>query len=177
MNFLDVWARGMIREKRAIAILLAAGAMALTLHSGVALADGDPPNPALAKDYCAAFVKEAENARESRQKIELDALNEQLDKKLAEVTDKTAVLEKWVTERETILNQASTAILKIYDSMDPTIAAQELSKLDQLGASAILRKMKPKKASDILKEMDAATAARIIAIISSESNLVQSGTP
>ncbi len=168
---------GMTGPRKIFSLLIASGVTLALGQIGLAHADGDQQNPAFAKDYCAAFVKEAENARENRQKTELDGLNDQLDKKLAEVKEKTAILEKWVTERETILNQASTSILKIYDAMDPTIAAQELSKLDQRGASAILRKMKPKKASDILKEMDAATAARIVAIISSESNLVQSGTP
>jgi flagellar motility protein MotE (MotC chaperone) len=142
-----------------------------------AQAESVSPSPPLAKDYCAAFVKEAENARESRQKVELDALNATLDKKLAEINEKTAQLEKWVTEREAIQAAASTAVLKIYDAMDPTISSQEIAKLDLVAAASILRKMKPKKASDILKEMPPATAARIIAIISSEANLVQSGTP
>lgn len=136
-----------------------------------------PLSPALAKDYCVAFAKEAEAARDSRQKMELQALNDSLDKKLAEIKDKTAELEKWVTQREAIQAEASAAVLKIYDTMDPTISAQEIAKLDLVAAASILRKMKPKKASDILKEMPAATAARVIAIISSEANLVQSGTP
>ena len=142
-----------------------------------AWAETPAASPALAKDYCAAFVKEAENARESRQKTELEALNATLDKKLAEINEKTTQLEKWVTQREAIQSEATAAVLKIYDSMDPTVSSQEIAKLDLVAAAAILGKMKPKKASDILKEMPPTTAARIIAIISSEANLVQSGTP
>ena len=155
-------------------IMLFTGVMAVL---SPALAETVAPSPALAKDYCAAFVKEAENARESRQKVELDALNATLDKKLAEINEKTAELEKWVTQREAIQSEATAAVLKIYDAMDPTISSQEIAKLDLVAAASILRKMKPKKASDILKEMPPATAARIVAIISSEANLDQSGTP
>jgi flagellar motility protein MotE (MotC chaperone) len=131
----------------------------------------DVPAPNLSRDYCSAFVKEAETARQSRQKMELDALNDKLDKKLAEINEKTATLEKWVTHREAILAEATTSILKIYDVMDPVFAAQELSKLDVITVSAILRKMKPKKSSDILKEMEPLMAARIVGTISAEANL------
>lgn len=153
------------------------GLMLVQATLSVAQSQSSNQTPPLAQDYCASFVKEAENARESRQKVELDALNATLDKKLAEINVKTAQLENWVSQREAIMAQATTSVLKIYDSMDPIVASQEIAKLDLVAASSILRKMKPKKASDILKEMPPTTAARIIAVISSEANLVQSGTP
>lgn len=155
-----------------VSCLIGSNAMLVAAH-----AESSNSTPALAKDYCVAFAQEAENARESRQKLELEALNATLDKKLAEINDKTALLEKWVSQREAIMADATASVLKIYDSMDPLVASQELAKLDLVGASAIIRKLKPKKASDILKEMPPTSAARIIAIISSEANLVQSATP
>jgi|GEM_PF-4083173 len=159
--------------KMSLRLILMIGLGAANVCPGWALVGADGQTPPLAQDYCTAFVKEAENARDSRQKLELEALNEKLDKKLTEINEKTSVLEKWVTQREAILAEATGAVLKIYDSMDPVYAAQELAKLDQVAASAILRKMKPKKSSDVLKEMDPVTAARIVAIISSEANLDQ----
>lgn len=125
----------------------------------------------LSQDYCAAFLSEAEKSRESRQKVELEALNAKVDKKLSEIKDKTAILENWVTRREAILAEATTSVLKIYNVMDPAIAGQQLSKIDVVTVSAILRKMKPKKSSDILKEMDPQMAARIVATLSAEANL------
>ncbi len=163
--------------KIAASVVVMLGVVAADGMLTVVHAESNTPNPALAQDYCAAFVKEAENARESRQKVELDALNATLDKKLAEINEKTVLLEKWVSQREAIMAQATTAVLKIYDAMDPVIASQELAKLDVVASSSIIKKMKPKKASDILKEMPPSTAARIVAVISSEANLVQSGTP
>jgi flagellar motility protein MotE (MotC chaperone) len=165
------WTKITTRFVITLGIVLAEGALS------AAHAESSNQNPALAQDYCAAFVKEAENARESRQKLELDTLNATLDKKLAEINEKTALLEKWVSQREAIMSLATVSVLKIYDAMDPIVASQEIAKLDIVAASSILRKMKPKKASDILKEMPPTTAARIIAVISSEANLVQSGTP
>ncbi len=167
----------MSRSTHAYGILLAVGMMIGDAELVSAHAETAAQNPALAQDYCAAFAKEAESAHDSRQKMELDALNETLDKKLAEINDKTAQLEKWVSQREAIMATATTSVLKIYEAMDPIVASQELAKLDLVGSSSIIRKLKPKIASDILKEMPSATAARIVAIISSEANLVQSGTP
>ncbi len=158
-------------------MILALGLLAGAGILSSVVAETANQNPALAQDYCASFVKEAENARDSRQKTELANLNDSLDKKLAEIKEKTDQLENWVKQREAIMALASTSILKIYDAMDPTISSQELAKLDQNAAAAILSKMKPKKASDILKEMPPATAAHIVAIISAQSSLAQSGTP
>ncbi|MEO6610164.1 MAG: hypothetical protein ABIN69_17015 [Aestuariivirga sp.] len=163
--------------KVALGFMMTVSLMLIQATLTAAHSESSNQTPALAQDYCASFVKEAENARESRQKVELDALNETLDKKLAQINEKTAQLENWVSQREAIMAQATTSVLKIYDSMDPLVASQEIAKLDLVAASSILRKMKPKKASDILKEMPPTTAARIIAVISSEANLVQSGTP
>jgi len=131
----------------------------------------------LAQSYCLSFAKSAEAARESRQKAELDDLNVKLDEKLATINAKTKELERWVTERESMLAMATASILKIYDTMDAATAAQELAKLDLQTVSAVMIKMKAKKSSEVLKEMNPRMAAEIIAIISARSDLRMNAKP
>jgi flagellar motility protein MotE (MotC chaperone) len=157
-------------KRTAIALLCASLATSHAwAESNVPRLDGAVPN--VSQDYCSSFLSEAEKARESRQKLELEDLNAKVDKKLAEIREKTTVLESWVTRREAMLAEATSAVLKIYDVMDSTVAAQQLSKIDVATVSVILRKMKPKKSSGILKEMDPQMAARIVATLSAEANL------
>jgi flagellar motility protein MotE (MotC chaperone) len=123
------------------------------------------------ESYCSAFLKDAEKERQSRQKTELLAIQESVEKKLVEVAKKTAELDAWVSRREAILSRATLSLLKIYDAMEASAAADELSKLDDLTASAILRTLKPKKSSSILVEMDPARAASLVAVIASDAKL------
>ena len=125
----------------------------------------------LSSDYCNAFLDEAKKARESRQKADIAVLQDDVNKKLIELKDKTDVLQGWVKRRESILSLAKESILKIYESMDPVSAAGEISKMDNLSAAAILQQLKPKKASLILVEMDPKRAAILVAVISANSKL------
>ena len=125
----------------------------------------------LSADYCNAFLDEAKKARESRQKADIAVLQDDVNKKLIELKDKTDVLEGWVKRREIILNLAKESILKIYESMDPISAAGEISKMDNPSAAAILQQLKPKKASLILVEMNPTRAATLVALISANSKL------
>lgn len=148
----------------------------ITCHLNFASAEDatKPSNfipPSLSTDYCNAFLDEAKKARESRQKSDIAALQDDVNKKLNELKEKTDVLESWVKRREAILSRAKDSVLKIYDNMDPVSAAGEISKLDDLSAAAILQQLKPKKASLILVEMDPKKAAVLVAVISANSKL------
>ncbi len=125
----------------------------------------------IANDYCNAFLDDAKKARESRQKAELTALQEDVTKKLAEIKANTEALESWVKRREAFLGLAKDAVIKIYENMDAASAATELAKLDDLSAAAILQQLKPKKAGQILVEMDPKRAATLVATIAANSKL------
>ena len=164
-------------SRRSLAVVLASAGSAFAVMGQARPETLDVPSGPVAssgglvQDYCSAFVDEAKKARESREKTELLALKDQVDAKLKELSDKTAVLSDWVQRREAILANATDAIVKIYKVMDPAAAAVELSKLDEVTASAIIRKLDAKRASAILVELDPKKAALIIAIMASDSNL------
>lgn len=125
----------------------------------------------LASAYCDAFLDDAKKAKESKQKSDLVALQEDVRNKLIEIKTKTDILEGWVKRREEFLGRAKDSVLKIYENMDAASAASELSKLDDLSAAAIIQQLKPKKASLILVEMDPKRAATLVATIAANSKL------
>jgi flagellar motility protein MotE (MotC chaperone) len=161
-------------EKKWIGKLLAcvlATAAIPAAQAGETITQQESNDRSIAENYCSAFLKEAEAERQSRQKADLLAIQESIKKKLIEVASKTAELDAWVSRRDSIFSRATSSLLKIYDAMEPSAAAAELSKLDDLTASAILRMLKPKKSSDILVEMDPARAAALVAVIASDAKL------
>ncbi|MBG1233193.1 MotE family protein [Aestuariivirga litoralis] len=135
----------------------------------------ETPPQTLAKDYCDAFARNAQQARNDRERAELQAMQGDISSKLQELSDKTAALQEWVKQRNAILDNATDAVLKIYQAMDPAAAASELSKLDPMMASAILRKLNAKKTSAILVEMDPKHAATLVSIMTADSKLLQDG--
>jgi flagellar motility protein MotE (MotC chaperone) len=137
------------------------------------LPSADTPTQTLAKDYCDAFARNAQQARNDRERAELTAMQEDISSKLKELSDKTAALQNWVDQRNAILNTATDAVIKIYATMDASAAATELTKLDPMLASAILRKLNPKKTSAILVEMDPKHAATLVSIMTADSKLLQ----
>lgn len=133
----------------------------------------EAPPQSLAKDYCDAFARNAQQARNDRERAELKVMQADISAKLQELADKTAALQNWVDQRNAILNTATDSVIKIYTTMDPQAAATELSKLDPMLASAILRKLNPKKTSAILVEMDPKHAAGLVSIMTADSKLLQ----
>lgn len=131
------------------------------------------PTGSLSRDYCDAFLQDAQKARDNRARAELQGMQNDIAAKLKELDQKTALLQDWVGRRQEILAQATDAIVKIYQTMDASSAATELSKLDDLTASAILRKLNPKKTSAILVEMEPKKAAMLVAIMAADSKLLQ----
>jgi flagellar motility protein MotE (MotC chaperone) len=163
------------RSKKNMIALASAGILivlvAPVVFAGEAMEQQQQNDRPLAESYCNAFLKDAEAERQSRQKADLLAIQVQIEKKLAEVASRTAELDDWVSRRESILSRATLSLLKIYDVMESGAAAAELSKLDDVTASAILRMLKPKKSSDILTEMDPARAASLVAVIASDAKM------
>ena len=60
---------------------------------------------------------------------------------------------------------ASEKLVKVYSQMRPDAAAEQLATMPETAAAAIVFKLKSRKASVILNEMDTTKAARISMII------------
>ena len=139
------------------------------LVATLALATLVPPAPTVASDaphqipaaqlYCRNIAEAAADARYARQVNALTGLEERLAQRIAELDEKRAELEAWVTRREEMMQQADDAIVAIYSQMRPDAAALQISVMDAEAAAAILSKVAPRTASAILNEMEAETAA------------------
>lgn len=102
-----------------------------------------------------------EEARLEKLKAEIDAKLTEIDRKLAEMEAQRKVLEKLSEETQTEEQQRIENLAKIYENMDPFLAAEAVSDLDRPVAAAILASMKPRSAAKILDGLSREQAAEI----------------
>lgn len=102
-----------------------------------------------------------EEARLEKLKAEIDAKLTEIDRKLAEMEAQRKVLEKLSEETQTEEQQRIENLAKIYENMDPFLAAEAVSDLDRQVAAAILASMKPRSAAKILDGLSREQAAEI----------------
>ena len=102
-----------------------------------------------------------EEARLEKLRAEIDAKLTEIDRKLAEMEAQRKVLEKLSEETQTEEQQRIENLAKIYENMDPFLAAEAVSDLDRQVAAAILASMKPRSAAKILDGLSREQAAEI----------------
>ncbi|MCP1200919.1 MotE family protein [Notoacmeibacter sp. MSK16QG-6] len=120
--------------------------------------------------YCDAIVDQARELRYSAREEELQTMQSDLERGLELMERKKAEFEKWVQRREDFATRASEALIAIYERMRPDAAAERLTIVDPMLASAILLKMPPGKSGTILNEMEAKKAAGITAIMAASAD-------
>ncbi|TKB10291.1 MotE family protein [Desulforhopalus sp. IMCC35007] len=111
------------------------------------------------------IIEERAKIRKEREEIdlrkkELKALEEGVDKKLAEIDDKLKSLQVLQGKIETLLEEKAAveqkkieSLAKIYEKMTPAKAALAITGLEQQLASDLLEKMKVKAAAKILDQV------------------------
>ncbi|WP_371347766.1 MotE family protein [Ancylobacter sp. IITR112] len=126
-----------------------------------------PPAPKgdNADQYCEAMVDAVRDARFARQKAALDALEKEIEGRIAKLEAKRAEFEQWLTRREDFLNKADAAVIAVISQMRPDAAAAQLTIMGDDPAAAILAKLNPRVASAILNEMEPARAARLTGVM------------
>ena len=102
-----------------------------------------------------------EEARLEKLRSEIDAKLAEIDRKLAEMEAQKKVLEALSEEQQTKELQRIENLAKIYENMDPLLAAEAVSDLDRQVAAAILAAMKPRSAAKILDGLSREQAAEI----------------
>lgn len=120
--------------------------------------------------YCDAIVDQARELRYSAREQELEEMQADLERGLELMERKKSEFEKWVQRREDFATRASEALIAIYVRMRPDAAAERLTIVDPMLASAILLKMPPAKSGTILNEMEAKKAAGITAIMAASAD-------
>jgi flagellar motility protein MotE (MotC chaperone) len=102
-----------------------------------------------------------EEARLEKLKAEIDAKLVEIDSKLAEMEDQKKVLETLLDEKQREDQQRIKNLGKIFENMDPLLAAEAVSDLDRQLAAAILATMKPRAAAKILDGLSREQTAEI----------------
>ena len=102
-----------------------------------------------------------EEARLEKLKTEIDAKLEEIDRKLAEMEVQKQALETLLKEKQEQDQQRIENLGKIYENMDPLLAAEAVADLDRQVAAEILASMKPRSAARILDSLSREQAAEI----------------
>jgi flagellar motility protein MotE (MotC chaperone) len=138
-------------------------------------AEPPPLQTSAARQYCVNIANAAADARFAWQKKTLADTEQELEKRIALLEEKTAEFQKWVTRRDEFVKKARENLVLIYTRMRPDAAAMQLTAMDEETASAVLLKLDPRTASLILNEMEPAQAARLTAIIGGAARVAPAG--
>lgn len=127
--------------------------------------------------YCTNIADEARDQRYLLQKQELDALQADVDERIAILEARKAEYEDWLTRRNDFLARAEVGLVDIYKGMRPDAAAERLEAVNIEIAAAIIMKLNPRLASHILNEMDTTIAATLTTVIASAADPTTSRNP
>jgi flagellar motility protein MotE (MotC chaperone) len=134
------------------------------------------PGPAAAQeaaptaaDYCANFADKASDARLAWQTENLQKLQGDVTRKIAELEAKQAEIQGWIAKRDLMLKAAGKELVDIYAKMDPEAAAVQLAQLDVGTSTSVLRQLNPRNASAILNVMEPKRAAALVSAIAAET--------
>ena len=119
--------------------------------------------------FCSNIADAARDRRYVLQAEELQALQQEVDKRIKLLEDKRAEYEAWLKRREDFLAKANDGVVKIYSGMRPDAAAERLAEMDAVLAAGILMKLDARKAGVILNEMDRKAAAMLTGVMASAS--------
>ena len=117
--------------------------------------------------YCFNVADLAVEARSTFLREELQQIESDVDRKLDLLDQKIAELKLWYEKRDAFLASANDSLVKIFQTMRPDAAAQQMSMLNPALSAALVAKLEPRVASVILNEMKADDAAKITSMLAS----------
>ncbi|WP_419909655.1 MotE family protein [Hoeflea sp.] len=120
--------------------------------------------------FCTNIADAARDRRYLLQKQELEELQADIEDRIATLEKRRAEYEHWLNLRNEFLVKAEGGLVEIYKNMRADSAAEKLEIVDVNVAAAIIMKLKPRLASQILNEMEAETAANLTSIIASAAD-------
>ena len=144
-------------------------AIALGLLAPGALAQQAPP-PIMEDEvraFCGNIADAARDQRYLMQKKELEELQTGVDERIRLLDERSVQYRDWLKKREDFMRVAESQLVDIYKNMKADSAAKQLEIVQPAVAAAIIMKLNPRLASQILNEMDAKKAAGLTGIIAS----------
>ncbi|WP_099863967.1 MotE family protein [Pararhizobium haloflavum] len=164
-------------------LFLAGFVAAITGLSPVAFAQGldaASEQSAIERDieaYCGNIADAARDQRYALQRQDLETLQGEIDDRIAVLEARRAEYEDWLTRRNDFLKLAEDGLVDIYKGMRPDAAAERLELVSAEVAAAILMKLNPRMAGQILNEMDTKVAATLTSVIASAGDETTSRNP
>ena len=119
--------------------------------------------------FCSNIADAARDRRYVLQTEALQALQQEVDKRIKLLEEKRADYEAWLKRREDFLAKAEDGVVKIYSGMRPDAAAERLAEMDPKLAAGILMKLEARKAGVILNEMERKKAAMLTSVMAAAS--------
>ncbi|MFZ4762236.1 MAG: MotE family protein [Alphaproteobacteria bacterium] len=135
------------------------------------------------KEYTTSEVELLQSLSAKRQELDkregemvqrealLKASEERMDRKIQELTNLRAEMEKLLQLRESQENTRTQSLVKIYETMKPKDAARIFDSLEMNILLSVLEKMKESKTAPIFAEMDAKKVQAITVEISQKRKL------
>jgi flagellar motility protein MotE (MotC chaperone) len=124
---------------------------------------GEPPpeDATPGQQYCFNIADAAADARFAWQQKTLLEIEQELEKRVALLEEKTKEYKVWLARREEFVGKAQEGLMKIYARMRPDAAALQIAAMDEETAAALMAKLDPRTSSAIMAEMDPQVAARL----------------
>jgi flagellar motility protein MotE (MotC chaperone) len=124
---------------------------------------GEPPpeDAAPGQQYCFNIADAAADARFAWQQKTLLEIEQELEKRVALLEEKTKEYKVWLARREEFVGKAQEGLMKIYARMRPDAAALQIAAMDEETAAALMSKLDARTSSAIMAEMDPQVAARL----------------
>ena len=138
------------------------------------------PAPSLEEEiraFCGNIADAARDQRYLLQKKELEDLQAGVDERIRLLEERTLKYRDWLKKREDFMRVADTQLVEIYKNMAPDSAAAQLEIVKPGIAAAIVMKLSPRLASQILNEMDTKKAAALASILAAAAAPEQTEDP
>jgi flagellar motility protein MotE (MotC chaperone) len=161
----------------ALGSLMMAGIALVSQAQAQALA---PQQATISEDiqnFCTNIADAARDQRYLLQMQELDGLQTEIDDRIKVLEERRAEYEDWLGRRDAFLKRAEDGLVEIYKGMRPDAAAAQLELVGAEIAAAIIMKLAPRQASQILNEMDNKVAAQLTGLIASAADSTTSRNP
>ncbi|MEM5471539.1 MotE family protein [Hoeflea sp. AS60] len=126
------------------------------------------PAPSLEDEihaFCGNIADAARDQRYLMQKQELEELQAGVDERIRLLEERSVKYRDWLQKREDFMRVADTQLVEIYKNMAADSAAAQLEIVNPGIAAAIVMKLSPRLASQILNEMDTKKAAALTSIL------------
>jgi flagellar motility protein MotE (MotC chaperone) len=157
-----------ISQLQSVPVVTAEPATASAL---AAAPSGRPESEAAAIEFCRNIAPIAGEARAAFLQQTIAAQERELVRKTAELEERITEHKQWIARRQEVMDQAGSALVRMFARMRPDAAAQQVSIMDEAVAAALLMKLETKSSSALLSEMPPARAARLAAIIAAAAEI------